>query len=179
MRRSAVARRVVWGMLLGAALGACHQEASAAGDKKPAPAAVPPAAVPKRDRLRPDFRWARVVVQTPSGDVPLKVEVAENDPQRMHGLMFKESMPETEGMVFVFQEAREQWFWMKNTLIPLDMIFIGEDRRVVGIYENAAPLSLARMGVQKPSLYVLEVNAGWSRRNNIGPGTQLRFEGVE
>lgn len=109
----------------------------------------------------------------------LDVEVASNDPQRMHGLMFKESLLDTQGMLFVFQKSETHNFWMKNTVIPLDMLFVGEDRKVVGIFENATPLSLAPMGVGKPSLYVLEVNAGWSRNHGVTAGAQLRFEGVE
>ncbi|MEW5855576.1 MAG: DUF192 domain-containing protein [Myxococcota bacterium] len=128
---------------------------------------------------RPNYRWAKIFVQSPRGEIALKVEIAEDNTQRSHGLMFKERLPDGEGMLFVFPETSEHFFWMKNTPLPLDMIFLGEDRKVVGVYENATPLSTARMGVGKPSRYVLEVPAGWARANGVGPGTQVRFEGVE
>ena len=161
---------------------ACTRQAAADPPSKmqAAPAATPPRlGVPARDRPRPTYRKAVVHVQAEDGEQRLDVEVAENDPQRMHGLMFTESLLDTQGMIFVFQESSVHWFWMKNTLIPLDMVFIGDDRKVVGVHENATPLSLARMGVNAASRYVLEVNSGWCRRHGVKAGTQLRFEGVE
>lgn len=128
---------------------------------------------------RPAFRKARVVVHAPGGDVPLSVEVAETDAQRTHGLMFKEDLGSDEGMVFVFDRTQEHVFWMKNTPLPLDMVFLDDGRTVVGVYENAEPLSTARMSVGKPSRYVLEVRGGWCRAHRVGKGTALRFEGVE
>jgi hypothetical protein len=68
---------------------------------------------------------------------------------------------------------------MRNTLIPLDMLFIGSDMKVVGIVENAEPLTETPLRtVHKPSLYVLEVNGGWSKANSVTAGAQVRFENV-
>ncbi|MBI5496977.1 MAG: DUF192 domain-containing protein [Deltaproteobacteria bacterium] len=163
-----MARRVIIALLL--LVSACRDTQAADGGKAPAIPAAPG---------RPEYRWARVWVVTKGGDLPVRVEVAENDRQRTHGLMFKEKLADDEGMVFLFDRTEVLNFWMRNTPLPLDMIFLGDDRRVVGVYENATPFSEARMSVGKPSRYVLEVNAGWARRHGVGPGTQVRFDGVE
>ena len=73
-------------------------------------------------------------------------------------------------MLFLFEESAPHGFWMKNTLIPLDMIFIGEDGRIVGIVESATPGSTALRDVGAPSRYVLEVNGGWSAARGVRPG---------
>jgi uncharacterized membrane protein (UPF0127 family) len=127
---------------------------------------------------RPVFRHAKVIVEGTGGPVELNVEVAETDAQRMYGLMFSGPLPDTEGMVFVFPSTAEHGFWMKNTPISLDMVFLGEDRSVTGIYEMAVPFSTAPMGVRAPSRYVLEVRGGWARRHGVHKGTRVRFEGV-
>jgi uncharacterized membrane protein (UPF0127 family) len=165
-------RSLRWVVTVLALSAACQPgQSSAVGAK--------PRYVEPTEKNRPTFRKARVVVQGQGGDLPLSVEVAEDDPQRAYGLMFKKQMGDDEGMIFLFDETREHIFWMKNTFIPLDMVFIGDDRRVEGVYENAEPFSLQRMTVQKPSRYVLEVNAGWCRQHGVGAGAQLRFDGVE
>ena len=79
---------------------------------------------------------------------------------------------------FVFDEDRDHSFWMKNTLIPLDMFFIARDGTVVGIHPNATPLSTANIAVGKPSRYVLEVPGGWAARHGIAAGAQVEFRGV-
>jgi len=81
-------------------------------------------------------------------------------------------------MLFVFDEDRNHSFWMKNTLIPLDMLFIARDGTVVGIHANATPLSTANIAVGKPSRYVLEVPGGWAARHGVAAGAQVEFRGV-
>ena len=78
-------------------------------------------------------------------------------------------------MLFLFDRTEVLTFWMKNTLVPLDMIFIGEDRRVVGVVEGAEPLSTDSRSVGVPSRYVLEVNAGFAALHGVAPGTALDF----
>lgn len=128
---------------------------------------------------RPAFKHARVFVQTAAGELPVRVEVARSEEERIHGLMFKERLAEDEGMIFLFDKTADHVFWMKNTPLPLDMVFLGEDRKVVGIHENAQPLSLTRVSVGQPSRYVLEVRGGWCRAQGVAPGAQVRFEGIE
>jgi uncharacterized membrane protein (UPF0127 family) len=81
-------------------------------------------------------------------------------------------------MVFVFDEPRVQRFWMKNTLIPLDMIFIGADRRIAGIVENAAPETETERRVDAPSAYVLEIGGGLAAQLGIRSGEPVDFRGV-
>ena len=81
-------------------------------------------------------------------------------------------------MLFLFDRASVQSFWMKNTLISLDMIFIDENFRVVGVVENAEPLTLDPRTVGAPSRYVLEVNAGVAARHGIGTGSVVEFVNV-
>jgi uncharacterized protein len=123
-------------------------------------------------------KTACVVVVTATGEHAVAVEVARTDAERAMGLMHRRSLTDDAGMLFVFAESDDHSFWMKNTLIPLDMIFIGEDGRVVGIVERAEPLTLTQRSIGKPSRYVLEVNGGWSSQRGVRAGDVVRFEGV-
>src|SRR5574341_604678 len=121
---------------------------------------------------------ARVVVETRRGGRhSVTVEVARSDAERARGLMFRASLADDAGMLFVFDETAEHPFWMKNTLIPLDMIFIGDEGRVVGVVSRATPGSLEpRSGGS--SRFVLEVVGGWAEAHGVAAGDQIRFEGV-
>jgi uncharacterized membrane protein (UPF0127 family) len=93
-------------------------------------------------------------------ETPFTVEIAETDAQKAHGLMGRESLPENAGMWFVFDEPVQEQFWMKDTLIPLDMIFVGDDMKIVSIVKNAKPLSEELISSTAPYKFVLEVNGG-------------------
>ena len=120
----------------------------------------------------------RVVVEPRRGGrFAVTVEVARTDSERTRGLMFRSALAPDAGMLFVFEETGEHAFWMKNTLIPLDMIFIGDDGRVSGVVARATPGSLEpRSG--GPSRFVLEVNGGWAEAHGVAAGDAIRFEGV-
>jgi len=121
----------------------------------------------------------RVVVETSAGGRhAVAVEVARTDATRRRGLMQRRSLPDDAGMLFVFDETADHGFWMVNTLIPLDMIFIDEEGRVVGIVERAEPGSRAQRSVGAPSRYVLEVNGGWARARGVKAGDRAKFENV-
>ena len=92
--------------------------------------------------------------------------------------MYREHMADDAGMLFLMPEERVQSFWMKNTFIPLDIIFIRADLTVAGIVENAEPQTLTSRTVGKPSKYVLEVNAGWSQRHGVKTGSKATFVDV-
>ncbi len=95
------------------------------------------------------------------------VEIAQTEEQRMKGLMFRENFPEDAGMLFIFDEPGMHGFWMKNTLIPLDMIWLDDDMRVVYIEENALPCKEEPCPVYfsgSSARYVLELNAGIARK---------------
>lgn len=146
---------------------------SAAGSR----AKAEPSASPGRDD---DLFASRghVVIDAPSGPLRFSVELALTDRERQHGLMYREHLDDDAGMLFIFERPRVQSFWMKNTRIPLDMIFIGEGGEIVGIVESAEPLTLTARRVDGPSRYVLELNGGATRKLGITAGQRVHFEGV-
>lgn len=89
--------------------------------------------------------------------------------------MYRKKLAANAGMLFIFEQSEWHSFWMHNTLLPLDMLFITSDWRVLGIVENATPLTDNPRNVPGESQYVLEVNAGFSRRHGLEPGTHVRY----
>lgn len=116
----------------------------------------------------------KVVLQTELGDIPIKVEVADTPELRRRGLMFRTKMPRDEGMLFDFQETREVAFWMRNTFIPLDMIFIDERGYIKHIHQNAIPQDPTSIPSQHPVRFVLEINGGLSAQYGLKVGDQVR-----
>lgn len=125
---------------------------------------------------QPRLPIGELTLQSP-GRAPrkLSVEVATLDKERQTGMMFREHLPENEGMLFAFPTERYNNFWMHNTLIPLDMYFIDSEWNVVGVVENAEPLTDDPRGVDRMSRYVLEVNAGFAARTGFGAGSTVKF----
>ena len=122
---------------------------------------------------------ARVVLEPEGGrSVEVRVQLALTDPQRSRGLMHRRHLPEDAGMLFVFDRMEHQSFWMENTYIPLDIVFIDDQLRVVGVVHGAEPLTRDAREVEGASQYVLEVNAGFASRHDIRAGTPVRFENV-
>ena len=107
-----------------------------------------------------------------------QVEVAATPNARELGLQYRRELASNRGMLFVFPEQRENAFWMKNTPIPLDMLFIDRQRKIVGIVYDAVPFSLDSRSVPGASQYVLEINGGLSRRYGLAIGDVVRFENV-
>ena len=104
-----------------------------------------------------------VIINTDSGKHTFNVEIANNTIDRAKGLMYRESLSKNKGMLFVYSGERERSFWMKNTLIPLDMIFISAQKEIVDINKNAQPCGegeCVSYTSKEPAQYVLEVNAG-------------------
>src|SRR2546421_5374076 len=101
------------------------------------------------------------------------VEMASTPEEQAKGLMFRRQLPEGQGMLFDFHKEQPTSFWMKNTYIPLDMIFIRGDGRILRIAENTVPLSEALVSSGGPVRAVLEVNAGTARRLGIAPGDRV------
>ena len=114
------------------------------------------------------------VKQVCINEMCFEVEVADDDKERQIGLMNRDFLEEDKGMLFVFPESDIHSFWMKDTLIPLDMIWINENGEIVFIKENATPLSEEIISPNAEALYVLEVNGGSVERKGIEVG-----EGVE
>jgi uncharacterized membrane protein (UPF0127 family) len=116
------------------------------------------------------FKHARLKIETRNGPVLLDVEVADTERQREHGLMFRRQLPEDHGMIFLFGGEREITMWMKNTYIPLDMVFIGSDWRIVHIARDAEPLSTSIISSVQPASQVLEILAGQADKLGLKPG---------
>jgi uncharacterized protein len=114
-----------------------------------------------------------IEIVTSSGVHPFAVELATNDAERERGLMFRKELPEGHGMLFDFQTDQQVSFWMHNTYLPLDMIFIQGDGRVVRIAQNAEPMSDTNIPSGSPVRAVLEVIAGTAQKYNIAPGDQV------
>ena len=114
----------------------------------------------------------------PSGGPPveLQVEIAATTRERERGLMFRRSLGADRGMLFVFPAAGDWPFYMRNTYIPLDMVFIDRHWRVVGIAANTRPLTETHHQPGVPCRYVLELGAHQARKNGIVAGTRLAFE---
>lgn len=120
-----------------------------------------------------------VVLHAEGRTVRVGVEVARTPAQRSRGLKYRTKLATHGGMLFIFDRQEVQTFWMQDTYIPLDMIFIDDGLRVVGIVENAEPLTQISRRVEAPSTYVLEVKGGFCRARGIEPGTPVTFEGIE
>ena len=120
----------------------------------------------------------KVVITTPSGDITVNVEVVSTEAKIERGLMYRQAMALDAGMLFLLPEVKDWTFWMRNTLIPLDMIFIARDMTIAGIVENAEPRTETMRQVERPSLYVLEVNGGFSAAHKIAQGAKVQFDGV-
>jgi len=117
-------------------------------------------------------------VHTKGGPVRVVLEVAATDPTRTRGLMWRDHLDDGHGMLFVSDEESDHSFWMKNTVIPLDMVFIGADQVVVGVHANATPLSLEPISVGRPSKWVLEVAGGYAGRAGIATGDRIDLASV-
>lgn len=118
----------------------------------------------------------RVELRNDRAQVRFAVELATTPQERSQGLMFRETLPPRSGMLFVFDPPQPVAFWMKNTLIPLDMIFVDRTGLVTRVHHGAIPGDLTPIEGGDSVFAVLEINAGLAARYSIGPGTQLRHE---
>jgi uncharacterized protein len=122
----------------------------------------------------------KVTIITKDGrQVGFHVDVADTPGKREIGLMYRTDLADDRGMIFIFPSESQQSFWMKNTPRSLDMIFIGRDRRIVGIVEQATPFSLEPRSVEGKSQFVFEINGGLSKRHGFKAGDAVRFDGFD
>jgi hypothetical protein len=120
-----------------------------------------------------------VTILTQSGrQVAFEVEVADTPSKRAMGLQYRKDLGKDRGMIFIFPAESQQSFWMKNTPIPLDMIFINRERRIIGMIEQTVPFSLDSRSVPGPSQFVLEINGGLAKLQGIQVGDRVRFDGI-
>jgi uncharacterized protein len=132
------------------------------------------AADPPREPLE-RFPSAELAVESGGRSHPFTVWIAASEPRRNQGLMYVKSLPATRGMLFLFDAPQVAAFWMKNTLIPLDLLFIAPNGRIIHIAENAVPLSegaIESMGIVGG---VLELAGGTSRRLGFRAGDRVRY----
>src|SRR5690606_3024352 len=146
----------------------------------PLPEAPPPIPAPAGDKCPVDPEMGGptlpvVEVAFPGAkDAPkVSAELASKPQEIERGLMYRKAMADDRGMLFRLSERRVQTVWMRNTCISLVMMFIDEDGTIVGIAEAARPLDESIRSVACPSRWVLEVNAGWSRKYGVAPGQKM------
>ena len=121
----------------------------------------------------------QVTIATEGGrQLTFQVEVADTPAKRELGLQYRRDLAVDRGMIFLFPAESGHSFWMKNTPIPLDMIFISKDRKIVGIVEQAVPFSTDSRSVPGASQFVLEINGGLSQRYGIKAGDTVQFHGL-
>jgi hypothetical protein len=154
-------------LLAGAACssGPKHEDAAPMTDPPPQPRTGP-----------------KVVLAGGKGEATVYVEVVKTDATVQRGLMYRQHLPPDDGMLFLMpgehSEIHDGWpFWMHNTLIPLDIIWIDKAYTIVEIV-TAKPMDDREVGGHHPAPYVLEVNAGWAAAHGVAEGTKVRFDGV-
>lgn len=112
----------------------------------------------------------KISIQSDNSIISIEVEIADEIQEQVKGLMFRQNLDWNNGMLFVYENEQKRSFWMKNTLIPLDMLFIDKDFRIIDIKENVQPCMkepCPNYTSKIPAKYVLEVNAGFVMKNNI------------
>jgi uncharacterized membrane protein (UPF0127 family) len=132
-------------------------------------AAAEPALAAKRQPLE---------IATSGGTRSFSVELARTGPALDRGLMYRRSLPRGQGMLFDFGSEQRITMWMKNTYVPLDMIFIGADGRIRRIAANTKPLSRSLISSGEPARFVLEVNAGAARKQGIAVGDRVSHPAI-
>ena len=119
-----------------------------------------------------------LVAETAAGERSFTIEVADDDGERSAGLMFRTEMDDDHGMLFVFENTRRVAFWMKNTPMPLDLLFIGEDGHVAAILQGE-PFSTAPIAPASEVRFVLELKAGTAQNAGISVGDRLRHPEID
>jgi|SRR5262245_849364 len=120
------------------------------------------------------FKRSSLVIDTGAREIKFDVDLALNDVERARGLMFRKELGPYEGMLFDFYQEAPVTFWMKNTLIPLDMVFIAADGTIRHVHANAKPLSTDTIPSEYPVRAVLEINGGSARLLGIKPGGKVK-----
>lgn len=135
--------------------------------------------IPKSQEIvGPTFtKEGELVIQRESQELArIDIEIADNTADITQGLMYRPQMDEDHGMLFLMPSLEDQSFWMLNTKISLDIIFIGEDKRIINVAANTTPGSLDPVSSTAPALYVLEMNAGYAQRKGLQAGDLLSWK---
>ncbi len=137
-----------------------------------------PAAADSAAMILPIDASELVAINPDGSESRFTVEIADDDDEQSAGLMFRLSMGDSHGMLFVFDRTRRLSFWMKNTPMPLDLIFVGQDGKVIDIFKGK-PYSLSSIGPVQPARFVLEVKSGIAAKNGIVRGTVFRHPAID
>ncbi|MFC4552926.1 MULTISPECIES: DUF192 domain-containing protein [Halorussus] len=187
-----VALVVLGGCLGGASLDSQAETTTAAPNASTATSTVPgttadgsqPALVREAEghNERLNVTQNATFVVDDGSNVTVSMAVANSAEERRQGLMFVTSLPRNHGMVFVYPDAEHRTFWMKNTYVPLDMVFVAPNGTVLNVEHadtqlNASTSELDRYSSEGDAKYVVELPRGFANRTGVGPGTQLRFNG--
>jgi uncharacterized membrane protein (UPF0127 family) len=132
---------------------------------------------PEDPEGRPTMPIGTIRFPEAPGAPTLKVERAMTDPHRTHGLMFRPELSDDEGMLFSWSQEGRRAFWMRNTCLALDMLFIDQDGMISGIIEQVPPMNETSRRINCLSAHVLEVRAGWTRAYGVRPGQKLIVDG--
>ncbi len=119
------------------------------------------------------INYSQVIIYTTNSEIMVNVEVADTPQKQSQGLMYRENLKLDHGMLFIFDDESILSFWMKDTLIPLDMIFVDKTFRIINVVDNALPCNIEPCpdySSEKPAKYVIEVNAGFAKTNDIEAG---------
>lgn len=136
----------------------------------------PPAPEPEPKQYRFKKEGLLTIVDSLGVEIAkVDIEIADTDYERTLGLMYRQTMAENEGMLFIFPDEEIRSFWMKNTILPLDMLFINSERRIVTIHKNTTPYSEQSYRSTQPAKYVLELNAGYCDLKGIKTGDMIRW----
>ena len=141
-------------------------------------AATVPASTAEGQAMILPIHPARLIAETDQGERSFSIEIADDGEERARGLMFRQSMADDHGMLFVFEQSRPLSFWMKNTPMPLDLLFIADDGRVIAILPGE-PYSTAAIGPGEPARFVLELKAGTAQKSGIAVGDRLRHPEID
>lgn len=108
----------------------------------------------------------------------IEIQLALTTEQQNDGLMFRKSMTDDQGMLFVFPNEEERSFWMRNTYIPLDIVYINDKMEIISVQKYTTPLSMQGLPSFKPAKYVLEVNAGFCDKYHVGAGDKIGYRAM-
>lgn len=110
--------------------------------------------------------------------VKLDIEIAATEPEQQQGLMYRSFMRNDQGMLFIFGADEPRAFWMRNTIIPLDIIYVNSKMEIVSIAQDTQPYSEASIPSKGPAMYVVEVNSGFSVQYGLKPGVKMQFSQI-
>lgn len=114
-----------------------------------------------------------------SSRISIDIEIADEEPERMRGLMDRFTLPDNAGMLFIFPEEELRSFWMKNTYISLDIIYINKNKEIVSIQKYTQPQTTSSIPSELPAMYVLEVNAGFADKYKLQVGDKIDYSIVK